>query len=309
MRSLLSGLTNDDDITDLKERLNGFPADLEGYFDQMLSSIDDHYAEQTAKMLLSVYFQRPQNVLIYSYLNEKGPIFATKVNGVSDSRESFEAIQKTAMVRVKARCLDLLDFDAESPLISDFDSPFKRPAYRGYNVIFLHKTVKDWLLTESVQVSLKQKLKGLFNLDVYASNAILTLSKELKTLPEVQEYPDWWLSTLTEDLLMFCDQAEQSTGEAQTTILEHFERTVVPSVPDIPKRNEAHYLATLLRSGRCLKYVSRRLGGQPVRDLRIFKQPLLLFVVTPPSNRTVPVAHLLVTCGASPNDGPEQDTP
>ncbi|KAH6962653.1 hypothetical protein BKA56DRAFT_679438 [Ilyonectria sp. MPI-CAGE-AT-0026] len=49
VKSLLSGLSNFDRVSDLQRRLDAFPSDLEGFYQNMFDSIDPFYAESANK--------------------------------------------------------------------------------------------------------------------------------------------------------------------------------------------------------------------------------------------------------------------
>ena len=51
VRSLLRGLTEEDDIAMLQKRLRQLPTDLERFFQQILDSVDDVYQEYTLSLI------------------------------------------------------------------------------------------------------------------------------------------------------------------------------------------------------------------------------------------------------------------
>ncbi|OTA98233.1 hypothetical protein M426DRAFT_31393, partial [Hypoxylon sp. CI-4A] len=54
--SLLQGLANGDSITDLQERLEGLPSDLQELYEVMLLRVDPRYRRQTCELLQLVYY-------------------------------------------------------------------------------------------------------------------------------------------------------------------------------------------------------------------------------------------------------------
>jgi len=52
VRSLLRGLTDENDFTFIRKRLDHFPSDLRDYFRQMLKSSDDVYRKHAARIFL-----------------------------------------------------------------------------------------------------------------------------------------------------------------------------------------------------------------------------------------------------------------
>jgi hypothetical protein len=72
VRSLLRGLTDDNDVDTLQLRLDRLPADLENYFKQILETIEDVYQKQTAQIfLLTVHAISPLSAIALSLLEKE----------------------------------------------------------------------------------------------------------------------------------------------------------------------------------------------------------------------------------------------
>ena len=86
VRSLLRGLTDDNDIYVLQDRLNHLPVDLEEYFRRMLDTIEDIYQEQTAQIFqIVVLAVQPLSTIALAFLDKekKDPDYAVKATALS----------------------------------------------------------------------------------------------------------------------------------------------------------------------------------------------------------------------------------
>lgn len=72
VRSLLRGLTDDNDIVTLQLRVKKLPADLETFFKQIFDTVEDVYLEQTAQIFqIAVYALSPPPILAYAFLKKE----------------------------------------------------------------------------------------------------------------------------------------------------------------------------------------------------------------------------------------------
>jgi hypothetical protein len=72
VRSLLRGLTDDNDIATLQLRVKKLPADLETFFKQIFDTVEDVYLEQTAQIFqIAVYALSPLPILAYAFLEKE----------------------------------------------------------------------------------------------------------------------------------------------------------------------------------------------------------------------------------------------
>ncbi|KAI0454426.1 hypothetical protein F5B21DRAFT_475338 [Xylaria acuta] len=146
-RSLRDGLSNDDTITDMCRRLESLPKDLQRLFKHMLDSVDAIYHPKMAGALqVAIHAFEPMPADIYWHL-EKGfeeqdyaiqcPINVPSVAQCSKRREQIRR-------RINARTKGLLET-------------------RHDRVEFLHRTVRDFLLTTEMSDYLAHKLSTGFN--------------------------------------------------------------------------------------------------------------------------------------------------
>jgi hypothetical protein len=144
VKSLIDGLRNHDRLSQLQKRLRQFPGDLQQFFNHMFQSMDPVYHSQTAQMFqVALQVSKPPSPLLYYYLDEleDSPDLAFSMEiyamGTSELAERIESSRK----RINGRCKGLLEVTATD---SAEDA-------REYYVDFLHRTVKDYLMTTEIR--------------------------------------------------------------------------------------------------------------------------------------------------------------
>jgi hypothetical protein len=79
VRSLVTGLSNCDRISDLQRRLDAIPGDLEELYDKMFNSIDPFYAEHTSQLFqIAREAQGMLSALAFSFADEEDETLALK---------------------------------------------------------------------------------------------------------------------------------------------------------------------------------------------------------------------------------------
>jgi hypothetical protein len=107
VRSLLRGLTNSDDISDLEARLAELPGHLEAYFKHMLNTIEDVYQPQTARtfrIMACGGSNLPLMALHFIDQERKDPNYALRRGLQPISRAELAEIVRTKTRQLNARC-------------------------------------------------------------------------------------------------------------------------------------------------------------------------------------------------------------
>ena len=108
IRSLLNGLTQADDISDLQTRLRLLPMDLETYFRLILDSIEEVYREQTAHILrVMVQAREPLSVVAIDFVNKDSSYLLNCETRIHTDAENV-GISHNVRKRLNSRCKDLL---------------------------------------------------------------------------------------------------------------------------------------------------------------------------------------------------------
>jgi hypothetical protein len=228
LRDIRRGLSNLDTVPMLQQRVDSLPPTLEGYFELMFDRIDAVYREQTAQTFL-LLLEVGQNVplMMLAFLDR----YRTK-----DSIErpiQFMSIQarmalcEKTRTRVKAQCCDLLEVT--------FNHRYEYIV--NPRVIFLQRSVKDWLLTPDGQKQLHAQLRAPFDPHAYCCDALLALLKILPPHPhyigseslKVATAKDFVLGMkvpMMNDFMFHACAMEQSETPIDLTMLDELERVM-----------------------------------------------------------------------------------
>lgn len=169
VRSLTQGLRDEDGISDLTRRLELIPADLELYFDQMLSTIDPFHLPRSSELFqLTMCTDRRLSQLTLSFIQEDKP--DALVAFLRKNREAAisHAYNSTSR-RVNALSKGLLEVNR-----TDSANP-----YFMYGVDFLHRTVRDFLAMDDVHQKLEKYSKGAFPCHLQLCTAVLAQIRSL----------------------------------------------------------------------------------------------------------------------------------
>lgn len=310
VESLLRGLSNEDRLVELRRRLSKTPKTLNDLFERMLSSVEDIYQEQAAQILqVALHARAPLYVIIYSYVGDDKHN-ALEAETRTWTPEECVALSKTAEVRIKVRCPDLIKI--RTPL----QTPTTTQMMIEHQVDFLHRTVRDFLALEDTQKRLNQRLKKPFDAGEFICHGLLTQIKgavpprgEMHPLPnDMRSFHHVWLSQLLDDISFYARDLEERTGNPQIQLLDELQRVMAQQ----PGTNAFHldgnsFLGFMVRKHLYL-YVATKLP----QALDSHDVPLLSCALWPGggsgggSGRIPPspeMVSLLLRHGAKPADG------
>lgn len=154
--SLRDGLTNDDDLGELRKRLEAMPSELEQLFKQMLDSINHVYHEKMAQTFLLALqaYEIPDltwpfmfDALVHHENEEADDNYAIHSPLRSPSGADLDSQRSRMRRRLNARSHGLLETG---------DQEIE-------TVVFLHRTVRDFLRTAEMIQYLKSKVKASFD--------------------------------------------------------------------------------------------------------------------------------------------------
>lgn len=280
VNDLLEGATNADKPRTLRERLHTLPENLEEYFMAMLNRVHKVYHQQTAQILqMSLAAKEPLSLMTLSYLDENDPDYALKAKIKSLPDGDLEKICEDTRKRVKARCADLMDI---------VDSR-KSDVVLRYQVHFLHRTVRDFLLTKEIQDVLAARLRAPFDTNVYLCRSLLA---QMKVIPRSRNNmtEEGTLKTLLMEFLYYALEWEASGAPLQVQLLDEVDRVLashwsftseetVVSPPMGTSEFQENYqegilLVLALQWGLCT-YVKHKLDEDPNLVRGLLRQPML----------------------------------
>ncbi len=141
VRELLEGLTYNDSMQMMQQRLDQSPADLEEFFQYMIESIPPVYRRQAARtFFITVTAQYPLPLTLHAFLDdmETDPDFFLNKTKLLDEAELLRMHERMRR-QLEGRTKGLLEVVPDSNGI---------PYYR-FHVDFLHRTVRDFLQSSS----------------------------------------------------------------------------------------------------------------------------------------------------------------
>jgi hypothetical protein len=314
VRSLLRGLTYADRISDLQRRLRLLPQSLEEYFKQMLDSVEEVYQKQTAETFqVALLAEGSFSVITFSFLDEEDPNFAFNLKVEPMGDEEVISRREEIERRLDGRCKGLLEVMQSG----------NSHTFSEYRVEFLHRTVRDFLLTKDMQHVLEERVGPTFHPRKSLCKAFLA---ELKTVPpslirgslqeslsltgDEQDAED----QIIENLMTYVRGLEEEESVPQIALLDEAERAARASSSCWQYKEEGTaFLGLAVDKGLSL-YVQHKLTVQP-ELLHANGRPLLYFallplgkvegygrdVITQTTPPNIDMVKLLLSFGASPN--------
>lgn len=150
-RSLRAGLTNDDDLEELRRRVEATPTELGNLFRHILDSVDQIYHEKMAQTILLALEAEEVPGLKWPFM------FDALVHHENESRDSEYAIKSQVGSPTPAD-LDRLRSRTRRRLNARTKGLVETGGSDIETVVFLHRTVKDFLRTAEMTHYLRSKV-------------------------------------------------------------------------------------------------------------------------------------------------------
>jgi hypothetical protein len=321
-RSLQEGLSSGDRTADLHQRLNGLPTDLEQLFKRMLESVDSVDHPKMAGILqVASHALEPLHIDLYWQV-ERGSEEHHYAYRCPIGAGSFEQVSKQR--------------EQSSRSINDKTKGLLRVV--DQRIEFLHRTVKDFVLTRDMGIYLRSKLPADYNGFISIATAYLGFLKTTR-----QDYSSFagivrqgwglnsgpFISHLNRALLytseaLKSDQSASHNQHQTTVLLDKYESTIEEMVhaghvtikghnsqdcnPRLPFREE-------LLKHNLTPYITKRIHEQP-DFFDIFDEPPLFAALVPMSlsggESPAPVSGVLdmiLRRGENPNVLPRSRPP
>jgi hypothetical protein len=317
VRSLLRGLTNKDDMSDLENRLAELPGHLETYFKHMLDSIDDVYQQQTAQtfqIMVNASTTLPLIALHFVDYERKQPDYALQHPIKAITHPELVAIVDKKRRQINARCKDLVE------VTTDAENPF----FFRYRASFLHRTVLDFLRTKDMVALMTMRSGDGFNPNLSLCRAYLA---QVKVLPVAYELKYSILRNLILGTIYYAQQLEILDGRGEIALLDELDHTLSQFIQHhnvlwseiFPGEEFRTILEITVRSGLEL-YICLKAQACPEllrRSQKLDNKPPLLyyglqtsvsirkdagFDLYPTSEVNISVLRLLLDLGACPGD-------
>jgi hypothetical protein len=144
VRSLLRGLAEHDDTLELERRLSMVPTDLNKYFLTIFKKIEPVYRREAMRAFQLASISMPLPLLVFKHLPKEvlDPRFACELTA-----EELKVSDSKAKNNVNKWCRDLLEIKESRNMLERLEIEYSS------SVQFLHRTVKDFLLTHEMQTN------------------------------------------------------------------------------------------------------------------------------------------------------------
>ena len=238
VRSLRRGLTNEDTILELQERLRVLPTDLEEFFRRMLDSVEGLYHRQAARLYL-MRFDHPGilSTMTVSYFDEEDPEFALRAPMAPWSLDEIRERCTRIRVRVMARCTDLL---VVSQVSKDGELADSR-------VDFLHRTVHDFFQTRNIHSLLTERAGATFNTHLFMCNSTLS---QIKRLELRYKSHDKRFDVLLDNFMYHFSQMEIRGSYKHGVIVDELDQTISNFRKTFPSKYDPQTYAPINVSAR-----------------------------------------------------------
>lgn len=217
VRSFHEGITNGDGVSTLRRRISQLPQDLEAFFKHILDGVDPFYHLQMAQTFkTALQAEEPLSLMVYSLIDQctNDDSFALRSPVAPMDRYEVFARRKQMSRRLNGRCKGLLEIQADSTAID----------YIGPRVNFLHRTVRDFLLTKEMADFLDGAAP-----DFKASAVIFRAHVALvKAMPVKKEHfqRSGIMSRILTEAFVYAHEAEAELGSYEAELVDELRDTV-----------------------------------------------------------------------------------
>lgn len=310
--SLLTGLSNADRILDLQKRLRDFPETLEKFFGHMIASVEPIYREQTAKAFkYALEAERPLSLMTYSFLDDEDldAVVTAPFNPLTI--QEIQERQDDMRRRLNGRCKGLLEVVAIRGISKIAGTSEYEIVYHTPEVVFHHRTVRDFLQTKDMQNMLLEYLEEGFEPKLHFCKAFLAQSKRLdsRALTSNSEL----LYDLLEDLAYYARRLENENHVLQSSLLDEVGRCFSKQANLFGlEKGERGFLGFLVTRGLHL-YITETLKARTLLT-QSDKSYLLGRTLDPGTTKyysgqlDVKMVDVLLKHGAQPNDKYKEST-
>ena len=160
VRSVIRGIAEGDDIDFLRHRVQSFPSDLDEFFRNILVRVDAEYKAQSSQALYLAYLGVSASWIDFWLIRQSpsglsSPEFAYELAIEGLSLQRLEKRVNETRTFLSAVCKDLLWLPKHN-VQDHFPIPFHK------RVVFLHRSVYDFLKAENIQAMLKDQVPDHF---------------------------------------------------------------------------------------------------------------------------------------------------
>lgn len=237
VRSLRQGVIDGDSMAALSRRLEEIPDDLDAFFRRIIDVIPRQqrkYACLYFRIMLAAPMQPP--LLSLFFVEEEEPDFVEKTPLQAPHNQVVEARQRAMERRLESRCRGLLEAKKH-----DQESSSAFGIQWMYYVDFLHRSVRDFLLSKETQSTLNEYSSSDFDPNKFLCKSMLAQLK-------MTESHSIDVHNLSAGFLNCMRKLEQSSAAAYPRLFETFTTLLKHHVPNWPHTPESYVALSLAYS-------------------------------------------------------------
>lgn len=263
VRSLLIGLQNFDDVSDLYRRLRELPSDLEELYRHMWAKIPPMYRGQASRLLQLVETATKDggrlSVTGLSFADESDPRIVHNLPVAQLKEDEVKLRYERTQGRIASRCMGLVEIEqlafAPSPLNSGgncntdlYDNALDYSRYKYPNVRFIHRTISEFISNPEIHKQLRDTTPGFAAEASLFSAAVCRIKTYHFTGLRPEGLPKS-LEALTYYALNMAVRAENSGAEGRTEVLRELDETLTRHVEDFLPTHGGHWADLLYELG------------------------------------------------------------
>ncbi|KAF2789109.1 hypothetical protein K505DRAFT_313725 [Melanomma pulvis-pyrius CBS 109.77] len=219
VKSLLEGLSNGDTASLLHQRVRRIPSDLREFFKFILDSLDPIYNQHVAHFFLAALESSESLPLMaYSYFEDEydNSDYVLELDTAALHKSEMLSRLKQTSRRLNGRCKGLLEVYGESDEDERRDTDQDNPFY--YQVGFLHRTVRDFFMTEEMRREFESRLPGSLQICLSMVKANIAMIKKMPRTDEWVQSSSF--QALVDTTLNSSRKAEVLNGVPITALME-----------------------------------------------------------------------------------------
>lgn len=220
VRDLLRDIRDNEPYEQLLARLNSYPRELNGYFEDIIQRVDPIHRKESAQIFLLAYeAARPMPIAMLPALEGwQDPTAAINMEIKPATRQEMQEVYQEWRPRLQNRCRDLIRITSDSG-----ESPINE-----YQIEFLHRTVSDFLADHHLG-KLRANIPSGFDPVVFLSRLMLICLK----ITQVDDFRSRLnpLIGCVDELLLYAWKLEQQSenvhsSSGQIELLDELDRTM-----------------------------------------------------------------------------------
>jgi hypothetical protein len=209
VRWLIQGITESFSAVSLLRRLQEIPPDLDEFFQRIIDNIPAHERQYAAMYFnIKIAAPFPPPLLCLYWVEEEDPEFVNNVPLEALSVEVIEARQKITVRRLESRCRGLLEATRRFNKMGS-------ELHLEFSVQFLHRCVRDFLLSKECQLVLNRYSPKDFSSEEFLCKSTIALLKTMRS-------DDSFLEILCCEHLQYARALEESTQKEHCELYNTF---------------------------------------------------------------------------------------